>query len=115
MKKLLRKLNTEDLDTLMKLKGVHTFENDFDLLKFDEVPSAAVIIVDGEADVLKSNEEFLQISPGYAMGLEEVQQSSPARVSLRCKKNLKAIILSKFDFSEHSSVHAILAQLICLA
>ena len=115
MKKLLRKLNTEDLDALMRLKGVHTFENDIDVLKCNEVPSAAVVIVDGEADVLKRNEEFLQISPGYAIGLDEVHQSSPARISLRCKKNLKAIILSKFDFSEYSAVHGILNQLICLA
>ena len=113
MKKLLCKLKNEDLDTLMKLKGVHVFENDVDLLKCDEVPSAAVVIIDGEADVMKRNEEFLQISPGYAMGLDELHRSIPARISLRCKKNLKAIIISKFDFSEHSSVHSILSQLIC--
>lgn len=108
MRKLLRKLCHDEISLLLEHKGIQTFENDMDILRCDEIPAAAVVIVEGEADVLKHEVEFLQISPGYAIGLNEVRESSPAKLSLRGKKNLKAIIISKFDFQENSPLFALL-------
>lgn len=112
MKKILRKLHEDDLQALKKWKGVQVFEQDMDVLKSNEVPYAAVVIVEGEADVLKRDEEFLQISPGYVLGLEELYENRPASVSLRAKKNLKAIIVSKFDLTECSPLFLLLTGMV---
>lgn len=111
MKKLLRKIDLDHLKVLSETKGVQTFENDVDVFKNNEVPSAALIVLEGEADILKKEEEFLQVSPGYALGLNELKERSPSSLHLRAKRNLKAIILSRFDFSEDSPLCPLLEQL----
>lgn len=96
---------------LLSMKGVQVFERETEVMKSDEVPAVALVVVEGEADILKHNEEFLQISPGYVLGLDQLHKNSPSNLNLRAKPNLRAILLSKFDMYQDSIVYPLLQQL----
>lgn len=109
---MLRKLQQDQLEELKEQKGVQTFDREVDVLRGNEIPSAALIVLEGEADILKCNEAFLRVSPGYAIGLDHLWSSEPTMLHLRAKPDLKAIVLSKSDMREDSLVFPIIHQLI---
>lgn len=111
MKKQLKKLCNSDLNKLKDLKGIRTFEADNDLIKKNEVPPVAIIIVKGEANILKQDSEFLKVNPGYALGIEEMKENKPSSLNLRAKRNLKAILLEKCDLSDGSPLKPMLDQI----
>lgn len=107
MKKL-RKIKLDQIEELIKRKGILVFERECDVMRNDEVPALAIVILEGEAHILKSDEEFLTLSPNYAVGLDELKGSLPGGLHLRAKPDLKAIILSKLDLNEDSSIFPII-------
>ena len=115
MEKLLRKFTKEEIEKLKALKGVRTFHHDYQLLKANEVPEHAALLIEGEFGVLKNNEEVLLLNPGYAIGLHEVMKNEPTKMNVKARKNAKAIILSKLDFDENSPLFAILGNLFFLS
>lgn len=103
MKKLLRRFNEQDLEDLSQKRGVVTFEVDRDLLKANEIPRAAFVVLEGDAIILKKDEGFLKLGHGYAMGFKELLENLPSKFHCRALKNLKAIILSRMDVESLSS------------
>jgi hypothetical protein len=112
MKKLLRKLQQDQLSVLKEHKGIQTFDREVDVLKNNEIPSAALVVLEGGADILKCNEAVIRVSPGYAIGLDDLWCSEPSSLHLRANPDLKAIILSKSDLGEDSRIFPIIHKLI---
>jgi CRP-like cAMP-binding protein len=98
MKTYLKKLTDDEMRVLLSYKQPEEFLEDLEIFKFNEVPDCATLLVEGEISILKNDEAFLVITPGYVLGLKELLKGLPCNLRCQVRKNSKAIKFKKSDF-----------------
>ncbi|HXH30742.1 MAG TPA: hypothetical protein VNJ01_08000 [Bacteriovoracaceae bacterium] len=105
------KLSNEQLATLKDSENLENLSGDFEIIGKDNKTSGTVpILVEGEILIMKNDEAFLVVTPGYIIGLNPLLKGK--RFKLKCRaKNAKAFF-AKIDDLLHPKDGNILSSIL---
>ncbi len=90
MNPYLHKLSSEQLRELKNSSELENLSGDFEIKSHEAAESGKVpILVEGEIIIMKNNEDFLVVTPGYILGLNPFLNGRKFRLKCRAK-NAKA-------------------------
>ncbi|MFZ4713191.1 MAG: hypothetical protein ACOYL6_05755 [Bacteriovoracaceae bacterium] len=95
MKKKIKCLNPEEIQVINEHFEEMTFPNDFDFVYESQVPNSAILLMDGELRLCKKNKVVEVIKPGVLIGVYQLLNNIPVKLSWKLGKKSKAILLNK--------------------
>lgn len=113
-----KNLNSNELELLRKRFNEFTFKQDFTFIYERQIPTAAVILIEGEI-ILKRNKSntFKIIPPGFVIGLPNLLKNKPFKFNCGLRGTSSVLLLPKYDIfdilsNKKSPLYSLLSTII---
>lgn len=97
MKEKIIQLKPEELLKFSQSFEMLTFNNDFDLVYENQVPTAGILLLEGNIDLISNSKVVMKIHPGQLLGVTHLLNEQAVTYGCRVKANSKIILLGKSD------------------
>lgn len=98
----MKKLNSKELSILKKHFTPLRINNSCNLVYEKQIPNMAIVLLDGELELISRNKPAEKISPGSLMGVHQLINNEPVKQGCKIRENSEIIILQKSDLLEVS-------------
>lgn len=91
----MKQLTQEQVQAINQNFEQMVFNNDFDFVYEHQIPNSAIMLIDGELQLLKRNRIIEVIKPGMLLGLHQLINNEPVRFACKIARKSKAILINK--------------------
>jgi CRP-like cAMP-binding protein len=100
MKNNIKKLSSQELNTLRKKFRPMKFLSDFFLVYESHIPNTGIVLLNGELALTKKKKTKEVIGPGNMLGVYELLNNHPADLGCQVKSNSELIMIQKSDLMD---------------
>lgn len=100
MKNKIKELTSYEIDLFKSSFSTFVFNQEVDFVYERQIPTAGILLLEGEMTLLKRKKPKLTISPGTMIGLFELFHNLPAKHGLKISKNSRLLIIQKSELME---------------
>lgn len=110
-------LSAEEITTIINDFGRLRFSNEFDIVYESQVPTAAIILLEGRVDFIKRNKSRGESNCGTLMGIDQLFHDQPVRYGARISAGSELVVIPKSAImeavrNESSSLYPVLRKLL---
>lgn len=97
MNKEIVRLNPKEIALLKENFESLKFQNDFDIVYEAQVPTAGLILLEGEINLLKKKKVCGSVLPMTLVGMQQLMTNIPMKVGMRILSNSELLVLHKSE------------------